>query len=710
MAAIAQSLPGSESRWTWFWNFLKNELAPYPGRGAVVARMVTASTLVMIVCMTFQIPYAAYAALFALNISRESIEGTTSAARAFVVGSALGGAYIIVCTMLIVGNAMLRFLWVGGTLLLVFYAISALSSYTESARFAYLAVIIIPFIDSHASAEAKVERTLWAVGAITLGSVSALLMEIVFAAFRRDDPLTLALTDRLDAVEDLLANYLTGRPLDTAAGSQIPRLASVGTSRMRRMVQRAGYLPQREQNLAGIVALVGRLVDLAASLPQLVSRIVERDRERVATLAKNVRAIRNALTGKTVPQLIAPPDDGEAPGVAMLVELESTVSLIGEAFTGAPWLAVYVPVPREEGMRSAALVPGALSNPEHIKFALRGCLAAGLCYVIYNGLFWPGIATSVVTCLLTALTTIGASHQKQVLRFTGAIIGGIVIGFGAQVFILPNMDSIGAFAVLFAAVAALSGWIATSTPRLSYLGTQIAVAFYLINLQEFKFQTSLSVARDRVVGVFLGLLMMWLAYDWLWTAPAGTEMREAFISAIRMLAQLAREPVTEDRREALESTYALREKINAQFDKVRSLADIVIFEFRAPRQAHLAMRDHIRKWQPQLRTLFLMRIASLKYRLQLRGFELPEAVLSSLKEYDQRSAAVLEDLADRIEAQRRSPGPIRTDLLQPLEQTVQAHSADQAPQWTAGQIQSFLTLLRKIDALTTSLAEQCVID
>jgi multidrug resistance protein MdtO len=204
MDAVAQSLPRSSSPLPWFWQFLKDELAPYRGRAELVARMVTASTLVMIVCMTFRIPYGAYAALFALNISRESLEGTASAARALVVGSVLGCAYVIVGMMLVLGNAMLRFLWVGATFFLVFHAISALSNYAAAARFAYLTVIIIPLLDNHASAESKVETALWAVGAISLGSVSALLMEIVFAAFRRTDSLIEAIAERLAAVEEFL--------------------------------------------------------------------------------------------------------------------------------------------------------------------------------------------------------------------------------------------------------------------------------------------------------------------------------------------------------------------------------------------------------------------------------------------------------------------------------------------------------------------------
>jgi multidrug resistance protein MdtO len=104
---------------------------------------------------------------------------------------------------------------------------------------------------------------------------------------------------------------------------------------------------------------------------------------------------------------------------------------------------------------------------------------------------------------------------------------------------------------------------------------------------------------------------------------------------------------------AIERSDALREIINAQFDKVRSLADGVLFEFGSSRPQDLRLRDHIRQWQPQLRTLFIMRIASLKYRLQLQGFELPESVRVLEQEYDNRSAAILDDLADRIEPKTR---------------------------------------------------------
>ncbi len=105
-------------------------------------------------------------------------------------------------------------------------------------------------------------------------------------------------------------------------------------------------------------------------------------------------------------------------------------------------------------------------------------------------------------------------------------------------FILPNVDSITGFVMLFASVTAIAAWISTSSSRLSYAGLQIALAFYLINLSEFRFQTSLAVARDRAIGVLLGTFMMWLVFERFYSRPAGDEMVRIFASNLRLMAEL----------------------------------------------------------------------------------------------------------------------------------------------------------------------------
>jgi multidrug resistance protein MdtO len=391
--------------------------------------------------------------------------------------------------------------------------------------------------------------------------------------------------------------------------------------------------------------------------------------------------------------------------------MENTIALIPQAFAGSPSLDAYE-APSEEMPRSKLIAADAFVNPEHLRFALKGWLAVSACYVIYNAIDWPGMAIPVMlTCFLTAVSTIGTSRQRQMLRFAGFVVGGLVIGMSAQVFILPYIDSIVGFTVFFVLVTALAAWFMTSSPRLSFFGLQLGAVFYVINInQKFARETSLSVARDRVAGVFLGLLMMWLIFDQVWSASASVEMRSVFISTLRLLAQFAREPVSADIRSAIQRTSALHGTINAKFDNVRSLADGVLLEFGPSRRRDLALRDRIRRWQPQLRALFLMRSASIEYRLRLPGFELPEAVIVSLQAYDECSAQLLENIADQMEGKTSQEGPVSADSSALLERIGESCRVDESRLLLSEHGATFVPLLRQIDGLTTRLANQITIE
>ena len=183
--------------------------------------------------------------------------------------------------------------------------------------------------------------------------------------------------------------------------------------------------------------------------------------------------------------------------------MEGILSLIDEMLIAHRSLSTYELQQSKAEEASRFLVPDALSNPEHLRFALKGCLAASLCYITYNIIDWPGISTAIITCFLTAFTTTGASHQKQALLLTGAAAGGL-LGVASQLFVLPYVDSIAGFTALFIVVAIAAAWFVTCTPRLSYFGLQLAFAYNFVNLQEFTIQTSLTPARDRIAGILLG--------------------------------------------------------------------------------------------------------------------------------------------------------------------------------------------------------------
>jgi multidrug resistance protein MdtO len=704
MGTIAQSLPAPARPWTWFQELVKQELSPYPGRAGTVARMVIAATLVMIICMTFGIPYAFLGAIYALFISRESPRATLQSGGTTLLITVIGAAYILISVSFVIDVPTLHFFWIVGSFFLVFFALSTIANYGAASIFAVMIAVGVPIWDRHLPAYINVDDTLWLLLVALIGVAVTAAVELVFVGSRPGNEIVLPIAKRLAAVQGLLACYVEGPTPDPGTVNKITRYAMLGTSRLRRLLRRSDYSRQYRLQMSGLTVLVGRLVDIAATLPQLNFRPSSNDRRQLRDLAAVIAGIRSDLMRRETPGPVHfSPDDKAALGVPFLPEMETTVELISHAFESSRSVGEYR-LQSDDTPQSQVLVPDALTNPEHFKFALKGCLAAILCYIIYNSINWPEISTAVVTCMLTALSTIGGSRQKQVLRLTGAMAGGFVLGMGSQIFILPCIDSITGFTMIFMIATGVSAWIMTSSPRLSYFGLQAALAFYLINLQEFKMQTSLLIARDRILGILLGLMMMWLVFDQLSGAPAAVGMKRAFISNLRSLARLAREPLPG--KEEASRIDSLREMISAGLDNLRGLGDAVLFEFGPSRQRDLALRDRLRRNEPRLRMIFVTLTALQKYRFQLSGLELPEAVRLARQEFDNGLANTLDGIADRMEGKVSGPGENLEDSLERLEQTALAGHREASEEAQASPLQSFLTLSRRIEGLASTLDKE----
>src|SRR5262249_14014463 len=148
-------------------------------------------------------------------------------------------------------------------------------------------------------------------------------------------------------------------------------------------------------------------------------------------------------------------------------------------------------------------LPDAFENPEYVHFAVKGTLAGLICYLLFVGFDYPGIYTSVITCFVVSLSTIGASNQKGILRFGGAAVGGLM-GLIALMYLFPNVEGIGGFWLIFGAGTAVAAWANFGTPRISYGGYQVGLAFYKAVFQGFGhgFDQAMSATnlRDRVIG------------------------------------------------------------------------------------------------------------------------------------------------------------------------------------------------------------------
>jgi multidrug resistance protein MdtO len=246
---------------------------------------------------------------------------------------------------------------------------------------------------------------------------------------------------------------------------------------------------------------------------------------------------------------------------------------------------------------------------------------------------------------------VGASRQKQVLRIVGALLGGFVFGIGSQMFVLPNIDSITGFIVLFAVVTAIAAWVSTSSSRLSYAGLQIALAFYLITLSEFHFQTSLTFARDRAIGVLLGTFMMWLVFERLYSRPAGDEMLRIFISNLRLMAELINASPAGTDTEAIVKVRKQRDQIYRYFSEVNAQADAVPFETGPTRVADMAARDRILRWQASLRTFYLLEAPLIQFRIFGDVSLTPRSFVRMYAVFREQCSRSFERMAESLENQ-----------------------------------------------------------
>jgi len=633
----------------WFREMLKDELAAYPGRGVMVARMVISATLTMILAMTFRIPGGFQGALYAFLIARDDFRSTMKSGIAIAVSYTIGVSFVLTCAAIFASHPNARFLWFAGSMFVVFFALDTFQVFAIATGFAIILVLALPIWQTPATAEHRVELTLLQALACALGTVITIAVEAVFHSVSPRNELSRGLDDRLSAVEGLIDAYAEDRPVPDDLANRLTKYTVVGVSGLRRILARSRYEQLYRDQWAAVIALTGRLVDLGASSANSPCNVLDGDRDRLKRFAPQIEVRRKSLAESTTPEIQMLATNSPS-GIPLLPEMERTASLIPRVFAGSESLHTYFPSMLDEVEPADGFFKrDAFKNPAHIQFALRGCLAATLCYFTYEILNWRGLATSVTTCVLTALSNLGTSRQKQFLRISGAVAGGLVLGIGSQVFILPYLDTITGFSLLFAAITAVAAWFATSSQRLSYFGLQIANAFYLITVQEFTIQTSLATARDRVVGVMLGLLMMWIAFHSLSKDSAAEHMLASFAANLRAIAALVLLPGSEEPEVAMKRIRALRAEIGSNFQTVMAQSDAVPFEFGLKRSEGMANRALIKNWQPQLQTIYMEEVALMQHRVFGAEEHLPSAVRATQHHFNEARAALLKQMADYVD-------------------------------------------------------------
>lgn len=688
---IAQvEVPPDSSRVSSLWALLQAELSSYPGRPLLVFRIVLACTSVMFCIIVFRIPGAALGAYYPLLISRENLRATRRSALWIATICILGTIETVLGGMLFLGSPFLHLVWVCASLGAVFYLISSLTIYEAALALGLFLTNTIMIWDQPASAEWRLSQILFTLLAILIGCGVSLGIEYLFSQTHPPDAVLGGIQQRLGLIERVLQGDLSSRSVGVKLGQELRRYSGRGTGALRELVSHAGYSFEEQQRLSTAVSLSGRLIDLAATLAEPGHSPSLQDHGRCEAIGKNVQLIRQSLSRQEIPEWIDIEGEHETQS-PVLIEIERTVDLLAESLSQSIWEdgpgvhAAHMPEPRH-GIFAADV----LSNKEHVKFAIRGSASAIACYMFYMCVGWIGLSASIATCILTALPTTGAARHKQLMRFAGVLLGACVLGFGAQTVILPQIDSIFSYTLLFAGIVFLGAWIATSGPRMAYSGAQIVLAYELVNLSRFSINPSLVPARDTVLGIALGIGAMWLIFDHLWATSSTQSLRVLLGATIREIAELNIIPGAQP----LEAENLLERKTSeviGNFERLRNLVDVSIFEAFPRTVPDELLLQRTRSYLPQLRAALLIKTGLIHHRI-VSGNDDESEIASQVQ---QRCSQLLAEAAHHIE----TAAPDLRVQMTALDRHIQHQLRSTANLVRNGELLSDLTELRLCSSL-----------
>ena len=217
----------------------------------------------------------------------------------------------------------------------------------------------------------------------------------------------------------------------------------------------------------------------------------------------------------------------------------------------------------------------AFTNPDYVHYALKTTAAAMFCYLLYSLLDWPGIHTCFITCYIVSLGTTAETVEKLTLRILGCLVGAAA-GYGAIIFLFPSLTSIGQPDGRRLSRRFAAGYVAAGSPRISYAGFQIAFAFFLCVVQGSAPAFDLTIARDRVIGILIGNLVVYLLFTNLWPVSVGKRIDPAIAALLRRLSAMMR--AADTRRAAL-----WRLQAQSQLAEIETNIDLAAYEPAAVR-------------------------------------------------------------------------------------------------------------------------------
>lgn len=233
--------------------------------------------------------------------------------------------------------------------------------------------------------------------------------------------------------------------------------------------------------------------------------------------------------------------------------------------------------PPTPAAKPPSMAADAFTNPDYMRYAVKTLLACLICYTFYSGVDWEGIHTCMLTCVIVANPNVGSSYQKMVLRFGGAFCGAI-LALLFTLLVMPWLDNIVELLFVLAPIFLLGAWIATSSERSSYIGTQMVVTFALATLENvFGPVYDLVEIRDRALGIIIGTVVSAVIYTFVWPESEARTLPQKLAGTLGMLSKVMRIPRQQEVT-ALRTYLQIRIGLHAAFNACEEMCQRVALE------------------------------------------------------------------------------------------------------------------------------------
>lgn len=592
--------PSRRSIWTE--NILQG-LAPTPGRMEGALRTAAAVTIATYLLLWLRIPQIPLGMYFIFLVSYETAYLTLQESILQLSSGCIAVAAALLLVEVTDNDPMARVLGIAFFTFVAGFFLRASTRPSAPMVFGIYAIVSLSWWERHLSAEQRVHLSMWPMAA---GAVAVACKVAIEYVFTRRDPQAELQEDmdlRLEALERLFRLYAEKSPEKKIRQQLlvVSRYALAGQGKAQNLLEELRIHPAKDVSACSIspslIPTIAQLLDLGTALGRHdMSRLSDSDRARFQRMASVIAATRTGSTEK-LESLLKKTSEMETD---LLGQLEETICNLGSTSEAERVLFPERLKSLSARKKDSWLRRDAWTNPTYPVYAMKLSLSATLCYVIYNALAWPGISTAVLTVLVTGLSSTGATNQKMFCRIVGAILGGLLFGLVCLVYLFPYTDTSIPFMVPMACVAFISAWIARNS-HIRYVGMQVALSFFLLAFEGFSEPTGLAPARDRLIGIFLALIVMLLIFHQFHPERTVDKMRTGLARLLAIDAEL----ISLLRANHFDEIFALREDASELVGTLRELAEVIPYEFDQKAERDLVISQRIQNAASTAYSVFL---------------------------------------------------------------------------------------------------------